>query len=281
MPFTELFDETLDINSTENYELSVEMSAHNLSFCILDGIRNKYIMFRSFVPEGQKKFTPDQIREIISADDFLKKRYRKVHYVVSSPKFTLVPSALYDPGRKDEYFSFNYTVSDSSLILTDRIEDPDCFLLFAVSRPYAEVMKEFYPQTVPIHHLRPLFAQIHHERKSSTDNYIMAHIEADYFNLIIFGNNTLQLCNSFLYRNVSDILYHILNVFRNMNIKQEETIILSGQTDRFDDLSSNLAMFIRNVRYASLLGNSTFSYVFNDIPFHRYINLFSAANCGS
>jgi hypothetical protein len=66
-----------------------------------------------------------------------------------------------------------------------------------------------------------------------------------------------------------------------MNIKQEETIILSGQTDRFDDLSSSLSMFIRNIRYASLSGNSTFSYVFNDIPFHRYINLFSAANCGS
>jgi hypothetical protein len=281
MPFTELFDETLDINSTENYELSVEVGAHNLSFCILDGIRNKYIMFRSFVPEGQKKFTPDQIRDIISADDFLKKRYRKVHYLIASPKFTLVPPALYDPAKKEEYFSFNHPVSESTQILTDRLTDPDSFLLFSVSRPYSDLMKEFYPQSVPIHHLRPLFAQIHNERKSSGDLYIHAHIEADYFNLIIFKSNTLQLCNSFLYRNVSDILYHILNVFRNMNIKQEETIVLSGQTERFDDLSSNLSMYIRNVRYAALSGNFTFSYVFNEISFHRYINLFSAASCGS
>ena len=36
MPFLELFDETLDINSTENYELSVQVSPDGLSFCLLD-----------------------------------------------------------------------------------------------------------------------------------------------------------------------------------------------------------------------------------------------------
>jgi Protein of unknown function (DUF3822) len=281
MPLTELFDETLDINATENYELSVELSSHNLSFCILDGIRNKYILLRSFLPENQKKFTPDQMREIISNDDFLKRKYKKIHCVLSSPRFTLVPEALYDPGRKDEYFSFNHAISESSLILTDRLKDPDSYLLFAVSKPYAELVREFFPGSVTLHHLRPLFVQIRNERKSAGDNYIHAHIEADNFDLIIFSNNTLQLCNSFLYRNVSDILYHILNVFRNLNIKQEETIILSGQVEKFDDLSSNLSFYIRHIKYAGLTGNFTFSYVFNEISFHRYITLFSAGSCES
>ncbi|MGD0581318.1 MAG: DUF3822 family protein [Bacteroidales bacterium] len=281
MPLTELFDETLDINATENYELSVEMSAHDLAFCIFDGIRNKFIMLRSFVPEDQKKFTPDQVRSIITKDDFLKKNYGKVHCVLSSSRFTLIPEALYDPGRKDEYFSFNHTISESSVIFTDRLKDPDSYLLFAFSKPYAEIIREFFPKSVPLHHLRPLFDQIHHERKNPGDNYIHAHIEADYFNLIIYSNNTLQLCNSFLYRNVSDILYYILNVFRNLNIKQEETIVLSGLAERFDDLSSNLSLYIRNIKYAGLTGNFTFSYVFNEIPLHRYITLFSAGSCES
>ena len=41
MPFFELFDETLDINSTENYELSLEISPQGLTFSLLDSIRNK------------------------------------------------------------------------------------------------------------------------------------------------------------------------------------------------------------------------------------------------
>lgn len=281
MPLTELFDETLDINSTGNYELTVEVSAHGLSFCILDGIRNKYIMFRSFVPENQRKFTPDQIREIISTDDFLMRKYKSVHILMPSSRFTLVPAALYDPGRKDEYFSFNHTISESNTVLTDKLADPDSFLLFSISKSYADAIKEFYPQSIPLHHLRPLFGQIHHARKNSGDNYIHAHIEADYFNLIIFSQNTLHLCNSYAYRNVSDILYYILNVFKNLNLKQEETITLSGQTERYDDLSSNLSLYIRDVRFAELSGSFTFSYVFNETAFHRYINLFSAVSCES
>ena len=46
-----------------------------------------------------------------------------------SPKFTLVPAPLYDPGKKDEYFSFNHNMEDGTIILADRIADPDAFLV--------------------------------------------------------------------------------------------------------------------------------------------------------
>ncbi len=56
MPFLELFDETLDINSTENYELSVQVSTDNLSFCILDTLRNKFVLLRSYESVGNSKY---------------------------------------------------------------------------------------------------------------------------------------------------------------------------------------------------------------------------------
>ncbi|MCJ7446075.1 MAG: DUF3822 family protein [Bacteroidales bacterium] len=100
MPFLELFDETLDINSTDNYELSVQLSPDGFHFCILDAIRNKYILLRSSEPDDNKYFTPDKINDIISKDDFLTRRYKKVNIVLPSPKFTLVPAPLFDPGKK-------------------------------------------------------------------------------------------------------------------------------------------------------------------------------------
>jgi len=279
MPLKELFDETLDINATQNYELTVEMEAHSLSFCILDGIRNKFIMFRSYVPDNHKKFTPDQLREIMYKDDFLGKSYRAIRAILPSSRFTMIPTALYDPGKKEEYFGFNHPAEESSIILTDRLSDPDSWLLFSVFRPFSEIISEKWSLVVPQHHLRPLFCQVNQERKHYSGFYIHAHIEPDFFNLLIFGENTLLLANSYQYRNATDIMYHILNAFRIIGIKQEETIVLSGHTDRFDDLSSNLMMYIRNVKFINFSGSQTFSYVFNDIPVHRYINLFSAGNC--
>lgn len=279
MPFLEFFDETLDINSTENYEMSVQVSSDSLSFCLLDTIRNKYILIRSFSPENNRNFSADQIGELINKDDFLTKRYKNIHIVMPSQKYTLVPNALFDPGRKDEYFSFNHVVAESNIILNNKLSDPDSFLVFAVSRQLYELIRNIYPAVHPFHHLKPLFDQISHARKSENDFYIHVHVEADFFNLIIFRNNTLQFSNAFNYRNISDILYFILNVFKSMGIRQEETIYLTGLTERYDDLYSNLSLYIRDVKFSEPAGSFTFSYVFNEADLHKYINLLTVVNC--
>ena len=279
MLFLELFDETLDINSTENYQLSVQLSSESLSFCLLDSIRNKYILLRSFTPENNKKFSQEQLEEIISRDDFLKKKYSRVFLLLPSARSTLIPAALYDPAKKEDYFNFNHAGSEDSIVLTNRLAEPDSFLLFGIHRHVDEIIRNHFSKVVPVHHLKPLFSLIHQTGKSASEFYVHVHVESSFFNIIVFNNHRLQLCNTFLYRNLSDILYHILNVFKSLNIRQEESIVLSGQTERYDDLFSNLSIYIRGVTFAEPVGNFTFSYVFNETDLQRYINLFTISNC--
>ena len=141
MPFLELFDETLDINSTENYEISVELSHDSISFCILDSIRNKFIMLRSFQPEDNRKYTFEDIDGIIIKDDFLTKKYKKINIITPSSKFTLIPSPLFDPARKDEYFAFNHVSPEGIIILNNKLTDPDSFLVFGSSPTINNLVK--------------------------------------------------------------------------------------------------------------------------------------------
>jgi hypothetical protein len=279
MPFLELFDETLDINSTESYELSIQAGPDGLAFCLLDTIRNKFVLIRAFEPDDNKYFNADRISEIFNKDDFLTRRYRKVKTVLPSPKFTIVPAQLYDPAKKDEYFTFNHLLNESSIIISNKLTEPDAFLVFSVQKPVADLVRSYHPGVQPFHQIKPLLNQIGHSRKSVSGNYIHLHIEREFFNLIIFDHNVMKFCNSYKYRNITDIMYYTLNVFRNLGISQEETIHLSGNTEKYDDLSSNLSVYIRNVKFAGPSGNFTFSYVFNEMAIHRYINLFSAVNC--
>ena len=77
MPYLELYDETLDINATENYELAVQVSKDEVSFCILDTLRNKFVMLRSYEPGGDESYKPAQIEAIVKMDDFLTRPFRK------------------------------------------------------------------------------------------------------------------------------------------------------------------------------------------------------------
>jgi hypothetical protein len=279
MPFLELFDETLDINSTENYELALQVSPDEVSFCILDTIRNKFVLLRSFEPDENKYFSPEKISELLFKDDFLSKKYKKVNLILPSHKFTLVPAPLFDPAKKDDYFYFNHNKEEGRNIIANKLTDPDSYLIFSESTSILNITNQLYPGVFPYHHLKPLFSYISGNRKNVAENYIHLHIDREYFDLIIFNHNLLQFCNTYTYRNISDILYFVLNVFRNLDIKQEETIWLSGLTEKYDDLSSNLSIYVRNLKFSEPSGNFTFSYVFNETGLHRYINLFSLSNC--
>jgi hypothetical protein len=279
MPFLELFDETLDINSTENYELCLQVSPDGLSYCLLDAGRNKFVMLRSWVADESKYYNAATISELIYKDDFLTKKFRKVNCVMPSQKFTLVPAPLYDPGKKVQYFAFNHNQGVDSVILANKIGDPDAFLVFSAVKSLVDVVNGSFPGVNIYHHIKLLLDHPSISRKLTTGNYICLHIERDFFNLIIFKNNILSFCNSFTYRNISDILYFVLNTYKNLDIKQDETIYFSGLTERYDDLSSSLSLYVRNIKFTEPSGNFTFSYVFNDTELHRYINLFTLANC--
>ena len=279
MAFLELFDETLDINSTENYELSVQMSPDGLAFSILDTIRNKYVLLRVADPDDNKYFTAEKTGEIIRGDDFLAKKYKKVNLVLPSSKFTLVPAPLFDPGKKEEYFTLNLIREDNEVILSNKIPEPDAYIIFSVPRLFFDLAGQVYPSIYPVHHTKPLINQVAYNSRGFTGPYVHVHVEREFFNLLILDHDALKFSNTFNYRNITDILYYLFNVYKSMGISHEASIHFSGLTEKFDDLYSNVALYIRDIKFTGPSGNFSFSYVFNDIELHRYINLFSVTNC--
>jgi hypothetical protein len=203
-----------------------------------------------------------------------------VRLIMPSPKFTLVPSALFDPARKNEFFTLNHRMEEGRTILLNKVEEPDAYIVFSVFKNMQEVLEEYFPSVHPFIHLQSLFCHIASSGKSATGNNINLHVERDYFNLIIFRGDQLKFCNTFNYRNVSDIMYFVFNVFTKLGVKQDETVNISGIKPRNDEMTASLRDYVSNVRFAVPKGNFTFSYVFGDIEIHKYLNLFNIVNCG-
>jgi hypothetical protein len=66
----ELFDETLDINATENYDLTFEISEDGVSLAVLDLLRGKYVMLRHYPLLDPVENTMHSVEGIIEGDDF-------------------------------------------------------------------------------------------------------------------------------------------------------------------------------------------------------------------
>ena len=279
MPFLELFDETLDINSTENYELSVQVSYYDISFCVLDTLRNKFVLLRSYEPEDNQRFDHNRLTDIINKDDFLIRKYKKISVITPSSKSTLIPGPLFDDSKKDEYFAFNQIPSEGEIILTNKLRDPDIFIIFSLPEGIVQTINSAFPGSTFMHHLKPLFQFINFNRRSIGSNNIHVHLKGEYLNMIIFDQSTLKFCNTFHYRTISDIQYYILYVLKRMNIRQEETIYFSGKTVNQKEILSSFSNYLSTIRFAVPEGNYTFSYVFNETELHKFLTIFSAVSC--
>jgi len=280
MPFVELIDETFDINSSENYELSVQCSPYGLSYCILDTIRNKYILLRGTDPDDPKLLTADKAADIIVGDDFLSRKFKKVNLILPSSRSTLVPAPLFDPEKKEEYFTLNLLKEENDVILYNRIPEPDAYVLFSVTRPYSELATKLFPGVNPFHHTVPLLQQVSHFSRNEFGLYVHIHLDKEYFNLLILEHGALKFYNTFNYKNITDILYYVFNIYKNMGISREETINFSGHVQIHDDLCAEISRYIKNIKFTVPEGNFSFSYVFNETELHRSFNLLSITNCG-
>mgnify|MGYP003868833357 CR=1 FL=1 len=281
MPLKDIFDETLDINSTADYILILQVGYEELTFTILDAVRNKYVFLRSYTPDEKSRYSPDEIAEIIEKDDFLLKKYKKSIILTTSGLFTMVPASLYDPGKKDIYFELNHGKIENHTVLNNMIPEADSCLLYGISTPLYEIIKNHFPSAILYHQLKPLFCYMDKEMRKLSGPYMHINVENESFSISLFSNYSLLYLNSFQYRNCQDIVYYILNIIRSYGAANIQSIHLSGNTDRFDELTSLLSLYLKSVLFAEPSGNFSFSYIFNDTGLHRMLSLFSAVNCES
>lgn len=279
MAFLELFDETLDINATENYELSVQICSDNLSFSILDTLRNKFVMLRSHEADDAGGFNAVSLEDFISKDDFLTKKFRKVNIITPAQRSTLVPTPLYDPAMKEEYFRFNYAAAEGNIILTNELREQNAYLVFEIPGDLNDIIMKYFPVIQPCHQLKPLLNYMTGSRRSTGGCSVNIHLEKDFLNIAVLDQNSLKFCNTFLYKTGSDIKYYVLYVLKRLGIRQDEPVSFSGKLRKNDGFISSLSDYLGSIRYAYPAGNFTFSYVFNDTEMHRFLNLFMITNC--
>jgi len=275
----ELLDETLDINATDNYDLTLEISEDGVSIAILDLLRDKYVMLRYYPAEVPPDGARRSPAEIIEADDFLKRHYHKVFIITPSLLYTMVPAPVYDPALRDDYLQFNQPIAENAVIFSNQLPFPGAVTIFSPEKEISEIIASRWQQVTPWHHTRPLLHHIFSVSRSSDERYIHVHFEKSFLTIIITEKKSLVFCNSFAYSDLADAEYFIFNVLEIKGVKNDEVIHISGMLEPYSEGHIAILNFASHVRFASPAIRHSFSYVMNEVHLHRWLNLFTAASC--
>lgn len=274
-------DETLDINLTQSYCLSIQLSLNGLSFCILDPVRNKYIALSHQNFENDLAFDDllNTIENIFKKDDLLGHSYKNTKLIWLSNKNTLIPDSYFNKGNLKKYFEFNQKLDDLDELHFKKLKYIDAYSVYVIPNQITNIFIKqfpklsFYNQQVPF--IDHALFKYHSESKK-----VFVNVNDEFIDMSITESGKLLLYNNFMYKTEMDIIYFIMYVFDRFNLNTENTeLILSGFIDKKTSIYSKLKGFISHLKFDKPPEDFSYSYTFNKIPPQSFTTLFNLHLC--
>ncbi|WP_460913290.1 DUF3822 family protein [Spirosoma areae] len=206
--------------------------------------------------------------------------WQQIRIGVNSPSFTLVPKPLF---RKEYAGSYLALMRGSELpahefTLTYDHEAEGFLSVFSLDHPLADYFSEIYPlQPITFVHQTSalLLATANLDRSSLMPINVYLYFEDEFITVICRSEHKLRYCNRFGYRNVQDLTYYILYVLDEQKLNPETIrVSLYGEITPFAEAYVELSRFLPHLLFGQAPAGLTLAAGFDDLPDHRYLNLY-------
>nr|WP_319397886.1 DUF3822 family protein [uncultured Carboxylicivirga sp.] len=273
------FDESI----TTSYFLSIRSASDGLSFCVLDPVTNTYIAYAD-IPFKDVSADNIKTQEQLITEKLLNLPYKKVLFMIETSNATLVPTALYDPSKKEELYRLNHSIENDNWVLMEhKIKMADAWNIFAIPKFLYHLIKNqfdsvsFYQQYSPFVEGCLLSAQ-----SAKSENSIHIDMHDHFFDVVAMESRSLKLCNSFKFSSTNDFVYFVLFTFEQLKMTTENTrIYLHGVYDRQNPNYLALKNYLRHTKIITPSYHFNFSDTLKlkDEYKQEHHNLFNLAIC--
>lgn len=279
-----LTDETLNINSTSAYLLSMQAGMEGFSYCILDANRNKFIALRH-IPFTFDDINSDgfcsQVTDIIDSDEYLNCKYKGVKFILNTPKSTLIPAPLFDKENLLEYFKFNHTYNETETLHYNNLKNTEACNVFSLPYNLVDTIYMRFANAKLYHQSTPFIENnlIKYKSKGSKQK-VFVNIYPSFFDILVLQSSRMQLYNTFPYKTADECTYFIMYIYDQLKLDPETTeLLLSGDIAKNSDLHFRIKKFVRNIQFEKLNDSFTYSYIFNDVLSGFFVNLININRC--
>lgn len=268
-----LSSENVNLQNTENFHLSIEISPDNICYSFLNIENLEFIFFKSIsIPNIS------ELVNQISSEDKLKLNYSSCSVSYKNFPSTLIPNKLFDLENKHKYLDF--VVEEVESVKSDILHQSDSSLVYSINNNLVNSIHQIIPNIIEKNSTNiaicQLLKQYSHLKKKTS--YLF--INTNNIEIIITENGKLIFQNSFKVFNSTDILYFTLFCFNQLNLDPNKNkLFLFGEVEKGDENYSLLYEYIRNIKFGEISSSLSFTEELNNVSNHKYFTLFSQLLC--
>lgn len=273
------FNDTFSITKTSTYQLSILLKPMGLTYTIVDTVRRKCVAIKNVNFEDLKGTADyhNRIKDLLIKDSFLAKNYKGTDFVFSSRKSTLVPMEFFNKKMLRDYFTTAHELDEFEEIHFNKLNKTNAVNIFSIPSDITTLMVNQFPE-LKFYHQATTFID-NSIAKSETNGHIIGlMVYRSYFDITVCKDGQLFLYNNLDYANENDFVYHVVNIYQQLNIPDGQTnMYLSGDIDKDSRKFKLLNRYVRNIWFSKLQESLNLKYQFKEIPEHYLSNLLNIA----
>ena len=283
-------DASFNPGETYQYGLAIIFGESDISFCINDLKRGKYIglhhMVRNDTIPGiglsqEKPTFQEFLSEVVSQVPWLKNQFKLLKIAYDGTKTTLIPSQLFDPAETLNYMDFSYGKSSENQVFSDHLENLDASLVFSIPSKTVQAVGDHFHKHRIVSSSSVFIESICTNYKNRThSSKVFLNIHGLYFDLMIYNGHQMAYFNSFSHSCPEDIAYYLVFVIEQLNLNPEQIpLVLFGDTAKDEGLLDLLYNYIRHIEFGRRSAFFRYSFNMNEIPAHSYYPLLNFLSC--
>ena len=244
-----LNSEFVHVNSRE-CTLLLEFNESGYSYSILQNKTNELLY--SGVSSTFLDFfniTEKQLIEIFKNDILFNYAFENVFVLIHNFYSTLVPVAFYNKDKNKELISFNSELPSKELVyLSDKVPKIDYFNIYVSTINLNKILKDIF---INFHIKSTKSILLDYASKvTQKGEFLQLHISNNFIFCVYFNKGKLEFSNSFRYNNEEDIIFNVLNIYNQLGLNNERTVLhISGNITKKDKKYDLFYTYIRNIEF--------------------------------
>jgi hypothetical protein len=238
--------DTFDIEKTNQYKLSIQVSLNGFSFLAVQSSEKKIVACKSTpLNISTDKLIARHLKEWLENEEFFRNDFQEVKIFIFTERFTIIPNDCDSDEFSQELVSVLFDLNDEYSVKKNKVDDCNSHLYFPVHNDINEVLQLFFPKTRCFH---PVYAILEIPMQPGKRNSSVIISFAKNFYLIVKKNNKLILANPFQFSHKNDLVYNVINTFQQLETSRMETdLLIDGVFSDNYEISELLKPYFENI----------------------------------
>jgi len=261
--------------------LLVEVNAHSFTYTLLNQRNMGPMVVKYFQLDQEKnKHLTETLREILEAEPLFKRTVKETLLIYNFPESSLVPEPLFSMDTNKEIIDIVHGNLQKGLVLSEKIPWWELFNVYRISPELHHLLQQQFTAGKYWHYYSLLLKSYKMFDSGDGQDCLKVIFYSDKMVALLVKKGKVHLMQTFPYQDARDVVYHLLNSCRQLDIDPLQIkLLVGGLIDRQSALSEELHKYFLQITFEMIDESIKVTDELKELPLHYFSSILKMAVC--